>query len=130
MLTRIRLTSTVLLSLALSASAGLVTRTTTPVTLALTKQFNLTGAAKMIEIDQARAKALKARTKASANRARQATPASFPLANQLVYYSTPVSVRILRVKRYGEAETRVVRLGLATLRRIVRICIVTGVSAF
>ncbi|KAM5546221.1 hypothetical protein V8D89_000347 [Ganoderma adspersum] len=92
MLPGFRLTSTVLLSLGLSASASVVTRSTSPVTLALTKQFNLTGAAKMIEIDQARAKALKARTKASTTRARQATPTSFPLTNQLVYYSTPVGI--------------------------------------
>ncbi|PIL28664.1 transporter [Ganoderma sinense ZZ0214-1] len=92
MLPSLRLTSALLLSLALSVSAGVTTHNTSPVTLALTKQFNLTGASKMLEIDQARAKALKTRSKASTSQARHAVPASFPLTNPVMYYSTPVGI--------------------------------------
>ncbi|KAM5546220.1 hypothetical protein V8D89_000346 [Ganoderma adspersum] len=92
MLPGFRRTSAVLLSLVLSASAGVITRTTSPVTLALTKQFNLTGASKILEIDQARARALKSRAKTSAGRSQQAGPYNLPLTNQAVFYSTTVGI--------------------------------------
>ena len=111
----LRLISAVLLSLTLSASAGVIRHSTSPVTLALTKQFNLTGGSKILEIDQARAKALKARTRLS----QQAGPYNIPLGNQAVFYSTPVSgdcppVPHARVRLTGDD-----RLGLATRRRTV-----------
>ncbi len=93
MLPGLRLTSSVLLSLALSASAGLISHNASPVTLSLTKQFNLTGASKILEIDQARAKALKAHATAKTSRAQQGQPFSVPAFNQAFYYSTTVSVR-------------------------------------
>ncbi|KAI1786243.1 family A1 protease [Ganoderma leucocontextum] len=92
MLAGIRLTSIVLLSLALFAHAGLIRRSTSPVTLALTKQFNLTGATKIIDLDRARARALKARANANSGGAQQTGSFNVPAVNQAVYYSTIVGI--------------------------------------
>ena len=97
-----RLTSIALLSLALSASAGVITRTTSPVTLALTKQYNLTETSKILQIDQARAKALIARVKGREKA--QAAPFNVPAANQAAYYSTTVSMLRLSVGQRGSQE--------------------------
>ena len=115
MLRRLRLISTVLLFLALSASAGIVRRSTSPVTLALTKQFNLTGASTILEMDRARARVLIERAKADSSRSQQAEPYNIPVVNQGVYYSTTVSSRFF--SNDGTAKLmRDARLASATRR--------------
>ncbi|PIL28665.1 transporter [Ganoderma sinense ZZ0214-1] len=88
----LRLASVLLLSLALLASAGVIKRSTSPVTLPLTKHYNLTGASKILELDQARAKALVERAKSGARQSQLAGSYNVPLVSQAVYYSTTVGI--------------------------------------
>lgn len=92
MLAALQLISTVLLSLALSADAGLIKRDSLPVTLPFARRFNLTGTSKILEIDQARAKALKTRASSSPGTLQQNAIFNAPAANQAVDYTTTVSV--------------------------------------
>ena len=102
MLAGLRLISALLatLSLALSARAGLVRRDALPVTLPFARRLNLTGTSKLLEIDQARAKAFKTRGattgtgtggSAGALTFRQAAVFDAPATNQAVDYTTTVS---------------------------------------
>ncbi|KAM5546215.1 hypothetical protein V8D89_000341 [Ganoderma adspersum] len=81
------------LALALSADAGIVKRNSFPVTLPFARRLNLTGTSKILEIDQARAKAFKTRSATSSiGGFRQAAVFDAPATNQAVDYTTTVGV--------------------------------------
>ncbi|PIL28667.1 transporter [Ganoderma sinense ZZ0214-1] len=98
MLPGLRLISAALLplgALSLSANAGLVRRDALPVTLPFARRLNLTGTAKLLELDQARAKAFKTRGASSSSGAgafRQAAVFDTPATNQAVDYTATVGV--------------------------------------
>ncbi|PIL28666.1 hypothetical protein GSI_08710 [Ganoderma sinense ZZ0214-1] len=92
MLPWLRIASVLLLSLPLSTSAAVITRGTSPVTLALTKHYNLTETSKIIELDQARAKGLIERAKTSASDSQLAGTSNVPSVSQGVFYSTTVGI--------------------------------------
>ncbi|KAI1786242.1 family A1 protease [Ganoderma leucocontextum] len=92
MLAGLRLISAGLLSLALSADAGLMRRDSLPVTLPFARRLNLTGTSKILELDQARAKALKARANGSPGGFKQTALFDVPATNQAVDYTTTVGV--------------------------------------
>ena len=89
MLAGIRLISAGLLSLALSADAGLIRRDAVPVTIPFVRRMNLTGTAKIIELDQARAKTLKSRANSGF---KQTAVFDVPATNQAVDYTTTVRI--------------------------------------
>ncbi|CDO77365.1 hypothetical protein BN946_scf184787.g14 [Trametes cinnabarina] len=81
---------TLCLSLAVPADALLIRKDASPVTLPFARRFNVTGAAKLLEIDQAKAKAFKNRTRAAATSV--GAPFNAPATNQAVDYVTTVTI--------------------------------------
>nr|VWP02631.1 Plp [Ganoderma boninense] len=92
MLALLRLISAALFSLAfaLSADADVVRRDALPVTLPFARRLNLTGTAKLLELDQARARAFK--TRAAGTKLRERAVFDAPATNQAVDYTTTVGV--------------------------------------
>ncbi|TBU57604.1 family A1 protease [Dichomitus squalens] len=89
MLAGLRLISAALLPLALTVDAGLIRRDAVPVTIPFARRLNFTGTAKLIELDQARAKTLKARANSGF---KQTAVFDAPATNQAVDYTTTVGV--------------------------------------
>ncbi|KAI0693867.1 aspartic peptidase domain-containing protein, partial [Cerioporus squamosus] len=85
----LRLLSVVVLALtlALVTDASVVRRDAAPITLPFVKRVNTTGTAKLLEIDQARAKALRERSEGH-----RRPPTTVPATNVAVTYVTTVSV--------------------------------------
>ena len=116
MLAGLHLISAALLSLALSADAGLIKRDSLPVTLPFARRLNLTGTSKILEIDQARAKALKTRASSiSPGTLRQNAIFNAPAANQAVDYTTTVSISCFLVD--GTTTLTVVNRSVSVTRR-------------
>ena len=74
------------LALGLYSDALVVRNTASPVTLPFARRFNFTGASKILEIDQARAKALKARALAKPGHFSRSAITNDPVTNQAVDY--------------------------------------------
>ncbi|TBU21523.1 acid protease [Dichomitus squalens] len=93
MLSGLRLASVFLgvLSLGLDSDA-LVVRKSSPVTLQFARRFNFTGTSKILELDQARAKALKARALAHPGRLTRSAITNIDATNQAVEYTATVGV--------------------------------------
>ncbi|KAI0819363.1 acid protease [Trametes gibbosa] len=72
--------------------SALVVRDASPITLPIARRLNVTGAANLVKLDQARAKTLKARPKAGAERSPRATIFDAPVTNQAVDYVATVGV--------------------------------------
>lgn len=72
------------------AGSALVVRDASRITLPIARRLNVTGAANLVKLDQARAKALKARAKAGAERTPRATIFDAPVTNQAVDYVATV----------------------------------------
>ncbi|KAI0703856.1 family A1 protease [Cerioporus squamosus] len=94
MLASLRLLSALVLAVTLSAysDALLVRREAAPITLPFARRVNATGAAKLLKIDQARAKALKSRAKLGPSLIKQSAISNVPASNQAVDYTTTISV--------------------------------------
>lgn len=91
MLSGLRLASTFLLALALGlTSDALVVRDTSRITLPIARRLNITGAANLVKLDQARAKALKSRPQAHTGNSPRATIFDAPVTNQAVDYVATV----------------------------------------
>ncbi len=95
MLAGLRLLSALVLAVALSSQADalFVRRDAAPITLPFARRVNATGAAKLLKIDQARAKALKSRAKAGTPNSRLTAISNVPASNQAVDYTTTVRSR-------------------------------------
>ncbi|KAH9848590.1 acid protease [Lenzites betulinus] len=74
------------------AGSALVVRDASRITLPIARRLNVTGAANLVKLDQARAKALKARAKAGAEQTPRATIFDAPVTNQAVDYVATVGV--------------------------------------
>ena len=81
----------VFLALALCADATVLRRDALPVTLPFARRLNMTGTAKLLELDQARAKFLKTRANAQPGVFQQGAIFNAPATNQAVDYTTTVS---------------------------------------
>ncbi|TFK89412.1 acid protease [Polyporus arcularius HHB13444] len=94
MLAGLRLLSALVLAVALSSQADalFVRRDAAPITLPFARRVNATGAAKLLKIDQARAKALKSRAKTGTPSSRLSAISNVPASNQAVDYTTTVTV--------------------------------------
>ncbi|KAJ8474569.1 hypothetical protein ONZ51_g7129 [Trametes cubensis] len=95
MLAGLRLASALLCVLALGlprTSDALVVRNSSPVTLPIARRLNVTGAANIVQLDQARAKALKARPQAQGTKPSLASVISAPVTNEAVDYVATVGV--------------------------------------
>ncbi|KAI0760884.1 acid protease [Trametes elegans] len=95
MLTRLRLAYTVLLIIGLGLPIlgdAVVVHDSSRVTLQVARRLNVTGAANILEIDKARARALKERAKARTGKISRATIIDVPVANQAVDYVATVGV--------------------------------------
>ena len=91
MLSGLRLASVFLGVLALGLySDAAVVRRESPVTLQFARRFNFTGSSKILELDQARAKALKARALAQPGHFSRAAITNVPATNQAVEYTATV----------------------------------------
>lgn len=90
MLAALRFVSVFVLAVILSAQsrAAHIRRDAAPITLPFARRVNATGAAKLLQIDQARAKALKSGMGASAFK--QSAVFNVPASNQAVEYTTAV----------------------------------------
>ena len=89
MLSPYHLTSTIVLALALCGQGMVVRQDATHITLPLARRLNTTGTAKLLEQDQARAKALVERTHADPAKFQNA-PTNVPATNVAVGYITSV----------------------------------------
>ncbi|KAI0752477.1 acid protease [Daedaleopsis nitida] len=92
MLAGLRLATIAALSAALCANALHVRRDSVPVTLPFVRRLNTTGTAKLLEIDQARAKGLKTRASKNPGVFQQGAIFDVPATNQVVDYATTVLV--------------------------------------
>ncbi|EIW52039.1 acid protease [Trametes versicolor FP-101664 SS1] len=93
MFSGLRLASTFLLVLALGlTSDALVVRDSSRITLPIARRLNITGAANLVKLDQARAKALKSRPQAHTGNSPRATIFDAPVTNQAVDYVATVGV--------------------------------------
>ncbi|KAI0356745.1 family A1 protease [Trametes cingulata] len=96
MLAALRLTSAALAAFALfftePGNALLIRRDVSPVTLPFARRFNATGAAKLLELDRARAKTLRSGMKASPNLSQQAAAVNAAATNQAVDMVTTVHI--------------------------------------
>ncbi|KAI0365370.1 family A1 protease [Pilatotrama ljubarskyi] len=72
--------------------ALVIRKDASPVTLPFARRFNTTGAAKLLELDRARAKALRTGMKASPNVSQQGAAVNAPATNQAVDYVTTVHI--------------------------------------
>ena len=91
----LRLFSAVFLAVSLLpviANAHIVRRYATPITLPFAKRVNTTGTAKLLEIDQARARALRARAEGEYHPGSDAT---VPATNIVVTYVTTVRLSVV-----------------------------------
>ncbi len=113
MLSGLRLTSALLGVLALGlCSEALVVRKPSPVTLPFARRFNATGASKILEHDQARARALKARALAKPGQLSRRIISNDPVTNQAVdYVATERSLLA-----YTLASVSIVADGVSILR--------------
>ncbi|RPD60576.1 acid protease [Lentinus tigrinus ALCF2SS1-7] len=93
MLASLRLVSALVLAVVLSTSSDAlhIRRDAAPITLPFARRVNATGAAKLLKIDQARAKTLKSRSM-GASAFKQSAVFNVPASNQAVEYTTTVSV--------------------------------------
>ncbi|KAI0752481.1 family A1 protease [Daedaleopsis nitida] len=99
MFARLRLACTVLLAFAFCADALHIRRDSVPVTLPFVRRVNMTGTAKLLEIDQARAKALKTRESKNSGVLQKNAVINVPITNQAVSYVATVSLNILKLKQ-------------------------------
>ncbi|OSC99237.1 acid protease [Trametes coccinea BRFM310] len=91
----IRLASVLLCFLTLGfpqPGEALVVRNASPVTLPIARRLNVTGAANLVKLDQARAKAFKSRSKAHIGKTRRADVFNTPITNEAVDYVASVGV--------------------------------------
>ncbi|KAL7284878.1 hypothetical protein ACG7TL_002192 [Trametes sanguinea] len=91
----LRLASALLCILALGfpqPGAALVVRNASPVTLPIARRLNVTGAANLVKLDQARAKAFKSRSKAQIGKTQRADVFNTPITNEAVDYVASVGV--------------------------------------
>ena len=91
MLAALRFVSVLVLAIILSAQsrAAHIRRDAAPITLPFARRVNATGAAKLLQIDQARAKALKS-GQMGASAFKQSAVFNVPASNQAVEYTTTV----------------------------------------
>lgn len=83
-----------ILSLAIAVAANPVVIRKSPVTLQVARRFNFTGSANIRDIDQARAKALKSRTRTNPKDVNKASLVNLPITNAVVTYTADVSVQL------------------------------------
>lgn len=88
----------VLVAIALTLPGeAVVVRNSSPVTLPFARRLNFTGAANLVQHDQARAKALKARATTSTSKFPKAPIINDPVTNGVVEYVANVSFHLSRV---------------------------------
>ncbi|KAI9070303.1 acid protease [Trametes sanguinea] len=95
MLAGLRIAPVLLCVLALGFSQpgeSLVVRNASPVTLPIARRLNVTGAANLVRLDQARAKAFKSRSKTAAGKVQRADIFNTPITNEAVDYVASVGV--------------------------------------
>lgn len=80
-----------LLAFAVLADAMLIRKDAAPFTLPFVRRMNMTGTAKLLELDQARAKMLKARANGNQGVFQQGAMIQVPATNQIVDYAATVS---------------------------------------
>ena len=86
----------VLVAIALTLPGeAVVIRNSSPVTLPFARRLNFTGAANLVQHDQARAKALKARATTSTSKFPKAPIINDPVTNGVVDYVANVSFHVL-----------------------------------
>lgn len=90
----LRLASALLLVASIPTDA-LVVRNASPVTLPFARRLNLTGTANLLQIDQARAKALKERAMTSPGKFIRTPIDSVPATSQVANYVVSVRLRLL-----------------------------------
>ncbi|KAI0634433.1 acid protease [Trametes polyzona] len=95
MLAGLRLASAIVLLSSLGLplqSNGVVVKGASHITLPIARRLNVTGAANLLKLDQARAKALKSRPKANSSHSPRATLFDAPVTNEAVDYVATVGI--------------------------------------
>lgn len=86
-----------ILTLALAVAANPIVVRKSPVTLPVARRFNFTGSANIREIDQARAKTLKSRTRTNPKDVSKASLVNVPVTNTVVTYTAEVNTALVLI---------------------------------